>query len=167
MHSGRGEVAEQLVKIALVVGDGVVGYQGARFGEWCAFPCVVAFFEFAVGGVEVIRIETGLIGEPSVITHFAHVEIARLVPRIIRPAAPGEVQACAAHSQSAPIELAVLIENALGRSPQRGDAANGVTAELSPVVEHKRVRVAADRTVDVSSTARADDRLCQSRLRGS
>ncbi len=43
----------------------------------------------------------------------------------------------------------------------------GVTAESPPIVEHKRVRIAADCTVDVSSTARADEGVCQSRWRGS
>ena len=61
------------VEVALVEGDHELGRRITRLGECRAFPCVVASLELAIGALEVVLVETALIGEPPVIVDLEHV----------------------------------------------------------------------------------------------
>src|SRR4029077_20243959 len=113
-----------------------------------------AALEFAVGAFEVVLLEAPLIGNPSVLAEFEHIEVGRLVPNVIQPTAQRQRKALTSHCQRLPLEAGELSEDSLNSCPQLGPVLYGVTVPSPPIVIHELIGVRPDDSGDISGPHR-------------
>jgi hypothetical protein len=116
--------------------------------ERCTLVRVIPVLELAVRTVEVFPVEADVTGDLPIID-LDHGKVRGLVSGVVGAADPNQCQAVASNGPYAPVEVWVLLEEALSGSASLGNALDGVTAQSSPIVVHKSIGLDCDGAVDV------------------